>query len=116
MKEELFVSGRNLPHIDPHLELWHWPISLYLFLGGLAAGILFFAALVTLFRKEDKYLGAVKYATIIAPIAIGVGLIALLYDLTHVLYAWRLYMVIRLESPMSWGAWTLIYFMDAKLF
>ena len=115
MKEELIISGRNLPHIDPHLELWHWPISLYLFLGGLAAGILFFAALVTLFRKEDKYIGAVKYATIVAPIAIGIGLIALLYDLTHILYAWRLYVVIRLESPMSWGAWTLMLVMPISI-
>jgi len=115
MKEELIISGRNLPHIDPHLELWHWPISLYLFLGGLAAGILFFAALVTLFRKEDKYIGAVKYATIIAPIAIAIGLIALLYDLTHVLYAWRLYVTIRLESPMSWGAWTLMLVMPISI-
>ena len=108
MKEELIISGRNLPHIDPHLNLWHWPISLYLFLGGLAAGILFFAAIVTLFRKEEKYLGAVKYATIIPPIALSVGLLALLYDLSHVFYAWRLYMVIKIESPMSWGAWTLL--------
>ena len=115
MKEELIISGRNLPHIDPHLELWHWPISLYLFLGGLAAGILFFAALVTLFRKEDKYIGAVKYATIVAPIAIGIGLLALLYDLTHILYAWRLYVVIRLESPMSWGAWTLMLVMPISI-
>lgn len=115
MKEEIFISGRNLPHIDPHLELWHWPISLYLFLGGLAAGILFFAAVVTLFRKEEKYIGAVKYATIIAPIAIGIGLIALLYDLTHVFYAWRLYVTIRLESPMSWGAWTLLLVMPISI-
>ncbi len=115
MKEEIFISGRNLPHIDPHLELWHWPISLYLFLGGLAAGILFFAALVVLFRKEDKYIGAVKYATIIAPIAIGVGLLALLYDLSHVWYAWRLYVTIRLESPMSWGAWTLMVIMPISI-
>jgi len=35
MKEELIISGRNLPHIDPHLHLWHWPISLYLFLGSI---------------------------------------------------------------------------------
>lgn len=115
MKEELIISGRNLPHIDPHLELWHWPISLYLFLGGLAAGILFFAAMVTLFRKEDQYLGAVKYATIIAPIAIGVGLLALLYDLTHIWYAWRLYVTIRLESPMSWGAWILMLVMPISI-
>ena len=108
MKEELIISGRNLPNIDPHLHLWHWPISLYLFLGGLAAGILFFAAVVTLFGKEDKYQGAVKWATIIPPIALSVGLLALLYDLSHLLYSWRLYVTFRITSPMSWGAWILL--------
>ena len=43
MKEELFVSGRNIPNIDPYLNIWHWQIPIYLFLGGLAAGILFLA-------------------------------------------------------------------------
>ena len=108
MKEELIISGRNLPNIDPHLHLWHWPISLYLFLGGLAAGILFFAAIITLFGKEQKYLGAVKWATIIPPIALSVGLLALLYDLTNLLNSWRLYVTFRITSPMSWGAWTLL--------
>jgi formate-dependent nitrite reductase membrane component NrfD len=108
MKEELIISGRNLPNIDPHLHLWHWPISLYLFLGGLAAGILFFAAIITLFNKDQKYIGAVKWATIIPPIALSVGLLALLYDLSHLWYSWRLYMTFRITSPMSWGAWTLL--------
>ena len=40
-QEEIFISGRNIPHIDPTLEVWHWPISVYLFLGGLGAGLLF---------------------------------------------------------------------------
>ena len=108
MKEELIISGRNLPNIDPHLHLWHWPISLYLFLGGLAAGILFFAAVVTLFGKEEKFQGAVKWATIIPPIALSVGLMALLYDLSHLWYSWRLYVTFRITSPMSWGAWILL--------
>jgi protein NrfD len=108
MKEELIISGRNLPHIDPHLNLWHWPISLYLFLGGLAAGILFFAAVVTLFNKEDKYPGAVKWATIIPPFALSIGLLALLYDLSHIWYSWKLFTAFRITSPMSWGAWTLL--------
>ncbi len=51
MKEELFVSGRNIPHIDPNLNIWHWPIGLYLFLGGLAAGILFFSSIYTILGK-----------------------------------------------------------------
>jgi len=108
MKEELIISGRNLPHIDPHLNLWHWPISLYLFLGGLAAGILFFAAIIVLFNKEEKYLGSVKWATLVPPVALVIGLGALLFDLSHVLYSWRLYVTFRIDSPMSWGAWTLM--------
>ena len=53
MKEEIIVSGRNNPLIDPVLNIWHWQIPLYLFLGGLAAGILFFAALFKIQGKED---------------------------------------------------------------
>ncbi len=108
MKEEIFVSGRNIPNVDPFLHTWHWPIPLYLFLGGLAAGILFFAAYFTIIGKEDKVPGAIKLAPMVAPIAIVVGLVALMFDLTHMLYFWRLYTTIRLESPMSWGAWVLM--------
>ena len=108
MKEELIVSGRSLPHIDPHLNLWHWQISLYLFLGGLAAGILVFASLVVLFGKEKQFEGAVKYATLVVPIALVIGLIVLILDLSHMWYAWRLYVTFRITSPMSWGAWTLM--------
>ena len=60
MQEEIFISGRNIPHIDPSLEIWHWPISVYLFLGGLAAGLLFFAALMTLLKKDKEYKRKVK--------------------------------------------------------
>ncbi|MEL0456709.1 NrfD/PsrC family molybdoenzyme membrane anchor subunit [Flavobacteriaceae bacterium SZ-1-7] len=108
MQEELFTSGRNIPNIDPSLQIWHWPISLYLFLGGLAAGILFFAALFYILGKENEYPAAVKVATIVPPIALTIGLLALVYDLTHPLYTWQLYTTFRIESPMSWGAWVLL--------
>ena len=108
MQEEIFVSGRHLPHIDPHLEIWHFPISLYLFLGGMAAGIIFFASLFTILKKDKEVPTAVKNAMILAVVAISIGLIALMYDLTHLLYVWRLYTTIRIESPMSWGAWVLL--------
>ena len=108
MQEELFTSGRNIPNIDPSLEVWHWPIALYLFLGGLAAGILFFAALFYILGKDKEYPGAVKKAAIIPPIALSIGLLALVYDLTHPLYTWQLYTSFRIESPMSWGAWVLL--------
>lgn len=108
MQEELFTSGRSIPNIDPSLQIWHWPISLYLFLGGLAAGILFFAALFYLLGKEKEYSAAVKVSSIIPPIGLSIGLMALVYDLTHPLYTWQLYTTFRIQSPMSWGAWVLL--------
>lgn len=108
MREELIVSGRLNRLIDPYLQIWHWHIPLYLFLGGLAAGILFFAALVTIQGKENKYPTAARIAPFITPVLLTIGLLALLLDLNHKLYFWRLYTTIRIESPMSWGAWTLM--------
>jgi len=108
MQEEIFISGRNIPNIDPSLAVWHFPISLYLFLGGMAAGIIFFASLFTILKKEKEVPTTVKGGMIVAVIAIVIGLIALLYDLTHILYVWQLYMTVRIESPMSWGAWVLL--------
>jgi formate-dependent nitrite reductase membrane component NrfD len=108
MREEIITSGRMNPLIDPQLNIWHWHIPLYLFLGGLAAGILFFAALYTILGKEKDYPTAVKIAPFITPFLLIIGLIALFLDLNHKMYFWRLYTTIRLESPMSWGAWTLM--------
>ncbi|PTN08827.1 NrfD/PsrC family molybdoenzyme membrane anchor subunit [Mangrovibacterium marinum] len=108
MREELITSGRMNAHIDPHLEIWHWHIPLYLFLGGLTAGILFFAALYTILGKEERYAGAVRRAPVVVPFLLIIGLAALFLDLRHKLYFWQLYTTIKLESPMSWGAWTLM--------
>lgn len=108
MKEELIISGRMNPGIDPFLHIWHWHIPVYLFLGGLAAGILFFAALYTILGREKEMPTAVKWATFIVPIALVLGLMALFFDLKHQMYFWRLYTTVRIESPMSWGAWVLM--------
>jgi len=108
MKEEFFVSGRNIPNIDPSLHIWHWQIPAYLFLGGLAAGILFFAGLYTILGKEKEMPATVKWSTFLVPFALVIGLFFLFLDLKHKLYFWKLYTTIRLESPMGWGAWTLM--------
>ncbi|RLD32239.1 MAG: nitrite reductase [Bacteroidetes bacterium] len=108
MKEELIVSGRMNPGIDPYLHIWHWQIPLYLFLGGVAAGLLFFTSLYYILGKEKELPTAVKWANFLAPVALVVGLFALFLDLKHKLFFWQLYTTIRLSSPMSWGAWTLM--------
>ncbi|MCF7823566.1 MAG: polysulfide reductase NrfD [Candidatus Marinimicrobia bacterium] len=107
MIEEIITSGRMNPEIDPVLHAWGWEIPLYLFLGGISAGILIFSAYFTLRGRQDELPTAVKWLPLTVPVLIGVGLLALLMDLSHVLYAWQLFTNIRWESPMSWGAWTL---------
>jgi len=108
MKEEIIVSGRMNQMIDPHLHIWHWQISLYLFLGGMAAGILAIAALYFIRGKEKDYRTAVRITPFLAPFLLVFGLIALFIDLRHKLFFWQLYTNIKLQSPMSWGAWTLM--------
>ena len=41
-----------------------------------------------------------------SPLLLVIGLVALFADLRHKLFFWQLYTNIRLQSPMSWGAWT----------
>ncbi len=108
MVEEIITSGRMTPDVDPILHVWGWEISLYLFLGGFVAGILFFSALFTLRNKQDRYKMAVKALPLTVPVLLAIGLGALFLDLSHKLYFWQLYTNIRWESPMSWGAWTLL--------
>jgi formate-dependent nitrite reductase membrane component NrfD len=108
MKEEVIVSGRMNLMVDPHLNIWHWQIPLYLFLGGMAAGILFFAALYFIRGREKEYPAAVRRAPFLAPVLLVIGLLALFLDLRHKMFFWQLYTNIKLQSPMSWGAWTLM--------
>jgi formate-dependent nitrite reductase membrane component NrfD len=107
MTEEIITSGRNIPFIDPVLNIWHWQIPLYLFLGGVAAGLIFFSAYFFIRGRGNELKTSVQIAPLFAPVAIVIGLLVLLLDLRHPAYFWQLYTTIRLDSPMSWGAWTL---------
>jgi protein NrfD len=108
MKEELIISGRMNPMVDPLLNIWHWQIPLYLFVGGVSAGILFFASLYYILGRDKVYTAAVKQAPLLAPVLLVIGLLALFLDLRHKAFFWQLYTTVRFESPMSWGAWTLM--------
>lgn len=115
MIETTITSGRMNPGVDPVLHAWGWEIPVYLFLGGLIAGILFFSALFYLRNRTEQYRTTVKIAPLFVPALLSIGLLALFLDLTHKLYFWRLYTTIRWESPMSWGAWTLLLIFPVSL-
>jgi len=107
MEERILQTARDIHGLYPHTHIWGFPIAAYLFLGGLAAGILLFATIYYLKGKEDEMPFTVKIAPIFTFGFIMVGLLLLVYDLHHKLYVMQLFMAFRIESPMSWGAWTL---------
>lgn len=109
MNEELITIGKINPHVSPELNIWGWPIAIYLFFGGLAAGILFFASYFYLRGKTSEYEATIKWAPMLVPPALILGLFLLFIDLHAKLHVHRLYMTINLDSPMSWGAWTLLF-------
>jgi len=107
MEERILQTARDIHGLYPHTHIWGFPIAAYLFLGGLAAGILLFATIYYLKGKEDDMPFTVKIAPIFTFWFVMVGLLLLVYDLHHKLYVMELFTTFRIESPMSWGAWTL---------
>ncbi len=108
MHEVTIVSGRHNHLIDPYLTIWHWQIPVYLFLGGLVAGLLFFSALYHLRGKDEEFPTIVRLGALWAPILLSIGMFALFLDLDYKWHLFRFYTTLRLKSPMSWGAWTLL--------
>jgi len=94
--------------IDPAMHVWSWQIPLYLFLGGMVAGIMIFAGFRMLKRERGESSDALGFLPWTAPIAISLGMFFLWLDLEHPFNAWRFYMAFKLTSPMSWGAWVLV--------
>lgn len=108
MEENILSTARDIHGLYPHVHIWGYPIAIYLFIGGLAAGILLFATIYYLKGKADEMPFTVKIAPIFTFGLVVIGLLLLVYDLHHKFYVWQLFLTFRIESPMSWGAWTLV--------
>jgi protein NrfD len=108
MYEQILITARHNAKIDPGLEIWTWEISVYLFLGGLTAGIMFFAAVMPLMKRAGAAPFASLRLALAAPIMLSLGMGALFLDLEHKLFVFRFYTAFEPTSPMSWGAWILI--------
>jgi formate-dependent nitrite reductase membrane component NrfD len=104
------TTTRHNPLIDPQLSVWSWEIPVYLFLGGLVAGLMVLAGLAMrrIARGEDPRGFFSMQAPLLGFVLINLGMGALFLDLTHKLYVWRVYLTLQPTSPMSWGSWVLI--------
>lgn len=109
---ELHVTRHN-ELVDPVLHVWGWEIPVYLFLGGLVAGLMILAG-VHLHRSRrsggaEPARGSVFGLMPLAGLALlSLGMLALFLDLENKPHAWRLYVTFQPRSPMSWGAWILV--------
>jgi formate-dependent nitrite reductase membrane component NrfD len=104
------TTTRHNPMIDPQLAIWSWEIPVYLFLGGLVAGMMVLAGLAMLraARGDDPKSFFSLHTPLMGFVLINLGMGALFLDLTHKLYVWRVYLTFQPGSPMSWGSWLLI--------
>jgi len=108
MIEEVLATARFNPKVDPSLGIWTWEIAFYLFLGGMAAGIMLLAAWAVLGRKGQTLPFAHDRFALWAPIVLSLGMTTLFLDLEYKLHVFRFYTSFQPSSPMSWGAWILV--------
>jgi formate-dependent nitrite reductase membrane component NrfD len=102
------TSSRVQPHIDPILHIWCWDVAAYLFLGGIAAGLLVIYAVGALRQDDSSASWPLRFAPLIALTALSVGMAFLFLDLEYKAHVYRFYLTFRPSSPMSWGSWILV--------
>jgi formate-dependent nitrite reductase membrane component NrfD len=111
--EEFITTQKMNPHIDPSLAIWGWEVPVYLFLGGLSAGILVLAAVSVL--RKDRNAVTIQRLILAVPALLGLGMFALFLDLEHKFYVFRFYTAFIPTSPMSWGSWILLLTVPAMV-
>lgn len=108
MNEVIITTGKAAHTAGTSIGIWGWEIPVYLFLGGVTAGIMILAALAVIMGKEKEQPVAARQIILWAPILISAGMLALFIDLSHRLYVFSFYLTFQIASPMSWGAWILV--------
>lgn len=105
-----FTTTRHNPLVDPSLQVWGWEIPVYLFVGGLVAGMMILAgiAMMRIAKGEDAQSFFSVQTPLLGFMLLNLGMLALFLDLAHKLYVFRVYLAFEPLSPMSWGSWILL--------
>lgn len=104
---EITSTNAN-PLVAPGLHVWGWEIPIYLFLGGLVAGMMVISGY---FLFSGRYRNSNCACFVLPGLSLALlsaGMLTLFLDLEHKLYFWRLYTTFEITSPMSWGSWILL--------
>lgn len=102
------VSTRANPMIDPVFHIWGWEVPVYLFLGGMVAGMMIIAGYFLYRGRHSEATCSCLQLPIVSIILLSIGMLALFLDLEHKKYVWRMYTTFQPGSPMSWGTWILL--------
>lgn len=100
-------STRTLAHAVGE-TIWGWEVPVYLFLGGVTAGLIIVVSALVLVRGREKITEGMRRGLLIAPIALSLGMGALFLDLSYKLHVYRFYMTLQPAAPMSFGSWVLL--------
>jgi formate-dependent nitrite reductase membrane component NrfD len=104
---ELTTTRAN-PLIDPAVHVWGWEIPVYLFLGGLVAGMMIIAGYFLFSGRHRSRQSASLLYPGLSAVLLTLGMLALFLDLEHKRFVWHLYTTFEATSPMSWGSWILL--------
>ena len=109
------VTHRANAHIDPSLHIWGWEVPVYLFLGGVVAGVMVLTAALALRRGDRPASAALRWMPLVGVVALSLGMGALFLDLEYKRHVYRFYTSFEWTSPMSWGSWILLLVYPALL-
>jgi protein NrfD len=104
---ELVITRHN-EMIEPVFGIWHWEIAVYLFLGGIVAGMMVVLGYFLFELRHRELRCSCSVLPGMSLVLLSLGMLALFLDLEHKQYFWRLYVTFKPASPMSWGSWILI--------
>lgn len=103
---EITITGTNAITY-PHLHVWDWRIAVYLFLGGLTAGLLVMSAIANLRKSkelpEDR--ACCVKGPMYAPFILAIGMLFIWLDVERKFNSFWFFLSFQPLSPMSWGAW-----------
>ncbi len=102
------ATTRHNHLIDPSLHIWEWQIPVYLFLGGMVAGMMIISGYFLFKGRHNEEHCSCYYLPYMSLVLLSLGMFALFLDLEHKFYVWRLYTTFQITSAMSWGSWILI--------
>ena len=104
------TSSRLNPLVDPQLAIWGREIPVYLFFGGMIAGMMVLAGqgLLRLARGDDTDGYFSVQTPLLGFVLMNAGMGALFLDLAHKTHVWAVYLTLQPASPMSWGSWVLL--------